>query len=74
MRTKLALLLAISRSPKLLILDEPSEGLDPVGVEQLLESLVSQCGDGTTSLFPRIKSKKSSGSPTGSAFWITGVC
>jgi ABC-2 type transport system ATP-binding protein len=51
MRTKLALLLAISRRPKLLILDEPSEGLDPVGVEQLLESLVSQCGDGTTVFF-----------------------
>jgi len=51
MRTKLALLLAIARRPKLLILDEPSEGLDPVGVEQLLESLVSQCTDGTTVFF-----------------------
>jgi len=51
MRTKLALLLAISRGPKLLILDEPSEGLDPVGVEQLLESLVSQSGEGTTVFF-----------------------
>jgi ABC-2 type transport system ATP-binding protein len=51
MRTKLALLLAISRGPNLLILDEPSEGLDPVGVEQLLESLVSECGEGTTVFF-----------------------
>jgi len=30
MRTKLALLLAFARRPNLLILDEPSEGLDPV--------------------------------------------
>jgi ABC-2 type transport system ATP-binding protein len=51
MRTKLALLLALSRRPALLILDEPSEGLDPVGVEQLLESLVTQCGEGTAVFF-----------------------
>ncbi|HXE64502.1 MAG TPA: ABC transporter ATP-binding protein [Bryobacteraceae bacterium] len=51
MRTKLALLLAIARQPALLILDEPSEGLDPVGVEQLLESLVTQCGEGTAVFF-----------------------
>ena len=51
MRTKLALLLALSRQPALLILDEPSEGLDPVGVEQLLESLVTQCGEGATVFF-----------------------
>jgi ABC-2 type transport system ATP-binding protein len=51
MRTKLTLLLALSRRPTLLILDEPSEGLDPIGVEQLLESLVAQCSDGTTVFF-----------------------
>lgn len=51
MRTKLALLLAFSRQPALLILDEPSEGLDPHGVEQLLESLVAHCSDGTAVLF-----------------------
>ncbi len=39
MRTKLALLLAFARRPDLLILDEPSEGLDPVGLEHLLQSL-----------------------------------
>jgi ABC transporter len=32
MRTKLALLLALARRPELLILDEPSEGLDPVSM------------------------------------------
>jgi ABC-2 type transport system ATP-binding protein len=51
MRTKLALLLAIARRPSLLILDEPSEGLDPRGVEQLLEALVAQCAEGTSVFF-----------------------
>jgi ABC-2 type transport system ATP-binding protein len=51
MRTKLALALAISRRPKLLILDEPSEGLDPRGVEELLETLVAQCAEGVTVFF-----------------------
>jgi ABC-2 type transport system ATP-binding protein len=51
MRTKLALLLALSRRPKLLILDEPGDGLDPCGVEQLLESLVAQASEGTSIFF-----------------------
>src|SRR5580704_7962215 len=51
MRTKLDLLLAVSRRPALLILDEPSEGLDPLGIEQLLETLVTQCADGTSVFF-----------------------
>jgi ABC-2 type transport system ATP-binding protein len=51
MRTKLALLLALARQPDLLILDEPSEGLDPIGVEQLLEILVAQCSEGTSIFF-----------------------
>ncbi|MCU1330906.1 MAG: transporter related [Bryobacterales bacterium] len=51
MRTKLALLLAVARRPALLILDEPSEGLDPVGVEQLLETLVTQSAEGTAVFF-----------------------
>jgi ABC-2 type transport system ATP-binding protein len=51
MRTKLALLLAFARRPDLLILDEPSEGLDPVGVEHLLQTLVGTCTEGTTVFF-----------------------
>jgi ABC-2 type transport system ATP-binding protein len=51
MRTKLALLLAFARRPELLILDEPSEGLDPIGIEQMLENLVASCGEGTAVFF-----------------------
>jgi ABC-2 type transport system ATP-binding protein len=51
MRTKLALILGIARRPKLLILDEPTEGLDPRGTEQLLETLTSESAEGTTVFF-----------------------
>jgi ABC-2 type transport system ATP-binding protein len=51
MRTKLALLLAFSRCPSLLILDEPSEGLDPVSIEELLQTLVGKAAEGTAVFF-----------------------
>ena len=51
MRTKLALLLALARRPELLILDEPTEGLDPVSIEELLQSLVAAAEEGTTIFF-----------------------
>ncbi len=51
MRTKLALLLALSRRPSLLILDEPTEGLDPVAIEELLQTLSGLPADGTTVFF-----------------------
>ena len=51
MRTKLGLLLNLCRHPELLILDEPSEGLDPVMTEQMLQNLVRQASDGTTIFF-----------------------
>ncbi len=50
-RTKLALLLAFARRPELLILDEPSEGLDPVGIEHLLQMLVAQSAEGVAIFF-----------------------
>ena len=51
MRTKLALLLAFARRPELLILDEPTEGLDPVRVEQFLQMVVASAADGITVFF-----------------------
>jgi len=51
MRTKLALLLALSRKPELLILDEPTEGLDPVSIEELLQTLVTAPANGTAVFF-----------------------
>lgn len=51
MRTKLGLLLNLCRHSEFLILDEPSEGLDPVMAEQMLQSLVRQAVDGTTIFF-----------------------
>jgi ABC-2 type transport system ATP-binding protein len=50
-RTKLALLLSLSRRPKLLILDEPSDGLDPVSIEELPQELVLAAADETTVFF-----------------------
>jgi len=51
MRTKLALLLALARNAKLMILDEPTEGLDPVAIEEMLQSLVAASSRGTTVFF-----------------------
>ena len=41
MRSKLMLLLAISRGAELLILDEPTDGLDPAAIEDVLKELVA---------------------------------
>lgn len=51
MRTKLALLLAFARRPDLLILDEPSEGLDPVGIEHLLQTIAARLAEGVSVFF-----------------------
>src|SRR5947208_10663578 len=47
MRTKLALVLALARGAELLILDEPSDGLDPLAAEQMLEAIAEAASDGT---------------------------
>ncbi len=52
MRSKLMLLLSISRGAELLILDEPSDGLDPAAVEDVLRELVAlSAAEGITIFF-----------------------
>jgi ABC-2 type transport system ATP-binding protein len=52
MRSKLMLLLAISRGAELLVLDEPTDGLDPAAVEEVLRELIAlSASDGTTIFF-----------------------
>src|SRR5260370_27483621 len=52
MRSNLMLLLAISRGAELLVLDEPTDGLDPAAVEEVLRELIALSGsDGTTIFF-----------------------
>src|SRR5262249_48950505 len=51
MRTQTALLLGLCRGADLLILDEPTEGLDPVNIEKVLELIVGLAAEGTTVFF-----------------------
>ena len=52
MRSKLMLLLAVSHGSELLILDEPTEGLDSLAAEEILRELVAiSAGEGTTIFF-----------------------
>ena len=51
MRTKLALLVALPRRADLLVLDEPTEGLDPAITEDVLQLLVGMAASGTTIFF-----------------------
>jgi ABC-2 type transport system ATP-binding protein len=48
-KTKSALVTAIAQRSRLLVLDEPTTGLDPVALDQLLRLLVEECtADGRT--------------------------
>ncbi|HET8676931.1 MAG TPA: ABC transporter ATP-binding protein [Blastocatellia bacterium] len=51
MRTKIALLLALSRGAELLILDEPTEGLDPAAIEEVLQVLVRMVAEEEVTIF-----------------------
>jgi len=50
-RAKLLLLLALCRRPELLVLDEPTEGLDPIATEFVMRILVEQMMDRGTTIF-----------------------
>jgi len=51
MRSKLMLLLALCRGAELLILDEPTDGLDPAAVEDVLRELVAIAASNGTTIF-----------------------
>jgi ABC-2 type transport system ATP-binding protein len=52
MRSKLMLMLAIARGAELLVLDEPTDGLDPLAVEEVMRELVAlAAAEGTTIFF-----------------------
>jgi ABC-2 type transport system ATP-binding protein len=51
MRSKLMLLLAMSRGADLLILDEPTDGLDPAVIEDVLRELVAIAASSETTMF-----------------------
>jgi ABC-2 type transport system ATP-binding protein len=50
-RVKLSLIQVLSRSPKLLILDEPTAGLDPVVRTEVLDVLFELLADGEKAIF-----------------------
>jgi ABC-2 type transport system ATP-binding protein len=50
-KAKLALLLAVCRGADLLVLDEPTDGLDPFAIEQALRLLVEQVGEHGRTVF-----------------------
>ena len=64
-RQKIALVQALYHRPPLLILDEPSTGLDPFVQDAFLQKLREASDEGRQSSCPRTCSARSSGCATG---------
>jgi ABC-2 type transport system ATP-binding protein len=50
-KAKLWLILAVCRRPELLVLDEPTDGFDPVGIERTLQLLVEHVAECNATVF-----------------------
>ena len=48
MRQRLGIAMALARQPELLVLDEPTNGLDPAGIEEIRRLLVELASQGVT--------------------------
>lgn len=46
MKQRLGIAIALAREPKMLILDEPTNGLDPAGIEEIRQLLIHLAGEG----------------------------
>lgn len=48
MKQRLGIAMALARTPQLLVLDEPTNGLDPAGIEEIRELLISLSHEGVS--------------------------
>lgn len=48
MKQRLGIAMALARDPSLLVLDEPTNGLDPAGIEEIRDLLIELAGQGIT--------------------------